>query len=111
MYRDFGTPIVEGENVTLLQEFPQWKIQEERGALVFRDISSPGDSRYAFFPGVYQDFGVVSGTLEVEIKVRELWSGTFWAIQEENGVLVFRDMQSNGDFRYAFYPASGLQNL
>lgn len=82
-----------------------WNISQETKYLVFRDTSTPNkDFRVAFFPGVYKDFGSPKfGKENSQIK-----QFADWSINEENGVLVFRDMFTRpGDFRYAFYPGNG----
>lgn len=37
---------------------PNWSINDENGILVLRNTNAKSDSRYAFFPGVYSDFGL-----------------------------------------------------
>ena len=82
-----------------------WNISQESKYLVFRDTSTPNkDFRIAFFPGVYKDFGTPTFGNETTL-IKQFVD---WSINEENGVLVFRDTYTQpGDHRYAFYPGNG----
>lgn len=82
-----------------------WNVSQETKYLVFRDSSTPNkDFRIAFFPGKYKDFGTPQFGNETGL----MKQFADWSIDEENGVLVFRDTFTRpGDFRYAFYPANG----
>ena len=80
-------------------------IREETGVLCIRYVLDGKDWRYAFFPSsgkrnygsnIYLD-GIVVPTV--------LYQGHRWSINDENGILVFRDNISAGDHRYAFAPA------
>lgn len=107
VYKDFGQPnFIQGEN-SRLKHFPKWDINEENGVLVFRDTSTNQDFRYAFYPGSGQiNFGKPTPALFNNVQV--LWQGIRWNIQDERGILVFRDTKSAGDNRYAFFPGSSL---
>ena len=112
---NFGNPTVrfEGENSTI-SDIYRWSIKEENGVLVIRDTGSGGDYRYAFYPGQFLDFGTPAVPTSIT-GVITLHTGLRWHIQEENGILVFRDTKSKGDCssccRKAFYPNSGLHEL
>lgn len=108
---NFGNPAIrfEGENSTIIDIY-RWSIKEENGVLVIRDTGSGGDFRYAFYPGQFMDFGTPAVPSSFT-GVITLHTGLRWHIQEENGVLVFRDTKSQGDCRIAFYPNSGLHEL
>jgi hypothetical protein len=49
-----GGIVLYNESETLLSG-KRWRIAVESGILVFRDTLSPGDHRYAFWPGQYTD--------------------------------------------------------
>ena len=108
---DLGTPqAIPGPTATIPSTFPGWALTEENGILVLRS-AGPTDTRYAFYPGSYVDFGCgaqVAG-LSTHTGSYTLFRGQRWAVTEENGVLVFRDTLSAGDSRYAFYPGCGVQ--
>lgn len=73
----------------------------------FRDCSMEGDYRIAFFQGQYKDYGSPKfhkGESGVIKQVR------LFAIAEENGVLVFRNVCPGKDYRYAFFPGCGVVN-
>jgi hypothetical protein len=82
-----------------------WTINEETQYLVFRDTSTPGkDFRVAFFPRQHKDFGNPVSAPETGV----IKAFSKWSVNEENGVLVFRDTFTRpGDHRYAFFPACG----
>jgi hypothetical protein len=85
-----------------------WTFGQETQFLVFRDTSSPAkDFRIAFFPDKYKDFGKQNSGNETGV----MKQFANWSIDEENGVLVFRDIFTRpGDHRYAFFPACGNGN-
>ncbi len=82
-----------------------WAIQEEDGVLCIRDMSSSADHRFAFFPGNgnSRNYGSVNDIYGQEVGTKVLLKGIRWSIQVENGVLVFRDMRTPGDHRFAFW--------
>ena len=52
VYKDYGKPFtLDGTGVNVICKFPNFSFQEENGVLVIRDTVSPGDHRYAFYPG------------------------------------------------------------
>jgi hypothetical protein len=88
--------------VKVLYSSGKWVIQEETGVLCIRDLSSASDFRYAFFPGNGNgaNYGVTAST---GVGIQVLYTGYRWSIRIENGVLVFRDILTPGDHRYAFF--------
>jgi hypothetical protein len=109
----FGVPkTFPGEN-SVLASFSMWSIREEAGALVF--ATSQASTRFVFYPGTTMDFG---GGLDVGAPwwrggqpVYTFYRGIRWVIQDEGGVLVFRDTKSPGNCRIALYPTPGTPNL
>ena len=104
VYKDYGKPFtLDGTGVNVICKFANFSFQEENGVLVIRDTVSPGDHRYAFYPGSgCIDFGTPK-TKMVSTQGTTAFKGRRWLIVVENGVLVFRDTLTTGDHRYAFF--------
>lgn len=106
-YKNFGPGNNVASETNTIVTFDKWAITEENGVLVFRDTyTTPGDHRYAFFPGCgnCNNWGNDHAILYDGVHV--YYEGKRWIIQEENSVLVFRDKLSHGDNRYAFWPCN-----
>eukprot|EP01106_Pelomyxa_sp_JSP_P010062 TRINITY_DN27096_c0_g1_i1.p2 TRINITY_DN27096_c0_g1~~TRINITY_DN27096_c0_g1_i1.p2 ORF type:complete len:163 (+),score=48.68 TRINITY_DN27096_c0_g1_i1:90-578(+) len=102
-YKDFGTPRFAQEN-SVMADFASWRIGEENGVLVVRDMAAHArgvDARYAFYPASSADW---AGGPPLYKDAQVLARGVRWLIAVENGVLVLRDTLSLGDNRYAFWP-------
>jgi hypothetical protein len=80
----------------------RWVIQPESDiALVFRDLKTGGDKRYAFYNGGHSD--MYQAGHGGEVVASRFTFPSRWSIQEESGTyLVLRDRAVPGrDFRYA----------
>jgi hypothetical protein len=103
-YKDYGTKrFYQNEAFRVLYNSGSWMIREETGVLYIRDMSSSADRRYAFYPGNGNSWNYGSGNSGLEVGTKVLVKGFRWSIQVENGVLMFRDMLTPGDHRFAFY--------
>lgn len=104
LYRDYGNhgqgESGEDKEIGMIGA---WRIYEAAGILVIRDTTATEDRRFAFWPGRgNHNFGAVAATPHTNLKVH--FRGHRWVIREEGGILVFRDILTEGDHRYAFYP-------
>ena len=95
----------ESYRVLYISSSQKWMIREETGVLCLRNSFNPGDFRYAFFPGSGKINYGSNINLDNSVVPKVLYQGHRWSINDENGILVFRDNISPGDHRYAFEPA------
>lgn len=103
MYKDFGTVRqYPNEASVRIYKSSKWEINEERGVLTVRDISTTGDYRYAFYPDNAANFGTATDDVG-EFGFQVLFTGYRWSISIDNGVLVFRDNLSSGESRFMFH--------
>ncbi len=109
--KSFGTPrSYPDEGFVDLGVLSGWLIREESGVLMFRSSSAP-DYRYAFYPGSSVRMLPAIPLCPGASGSKELMRGVRWVIRQESGALVFRDLKSSGDYRYAFWPCSGKVDL
>jgi hypothetical protein len=81
-----------------------WEIKEEgEGNLIFRDIKTPGDHRWAFQRNCCNNWGIPHDHAEVRRNV--LIETEHWLIKEEDipvGALIIKTKSPGAE--YAFYP-------